>query len=172
MAAGGRERYKGGRTLYLARAPTMSYVTVTKERTVAADPAATFAFLRDYTKRPSIWPPNVSDYKVESGGEGAGTLVSYRLRAGERERAYRMKVEETAPRELRESDEGSTFVTTWSLEPAEGGTKTLVRLHSQWRGAGGVGGIFERIFAPRGLGPIYDDLLARLDAALNAVDAP
>ncbi len=150
----------------------MSYVTVTKERTVAADPAATFAFLRDYNKRPSIFPPNFIDYRVESGGEGAGTVVRYRLRAGERERAYHMKVEETGGRELRESDQGSSFVSTWSLEPAEGGKKTLVRLHSQWKGAGGVGGVFERIFAPRGLGPIYDDLLARLDAALGAAGRP
>jgi uncharacterized protein YndB with AHSA1/START domain len=147
----------------------MRYVTVTKERTVAAPPAKAFAFLRDYRQRPSIMPPNVSEYQVESGGEGSGTVVRYRLRAGKRERAYHLEVEETAPgRELRESDKGSTFVTTWTLEPAEGGQKTLVRLHSQWQGAGGVGGIFERIFAPRGLGRIYDDLLSRLDAALGA----
>lgn len=145
----------------------MRYVTVTKERTVAADPAKVFAFLRDYRKRQNIMPPNVSEYQVESGGEGTGTVVRYRLRAGKRERAYHLAIEETTPgRELRESDQGSTFVTTWTLEPAEGGKKTLVRLHSQWKGAGGVGGIFERIFAPRGLGRIYDDLLTRLEAAL------
>lgn len=150
----------------------MRYVTVTKERIVAAPPAEAFAFLRDYQKRPSIMPPNVSDYRVESGGQGAGTVVHYRLRAGKRERAYRLEVDETAPgRELRERDQGSTFVTTWTLEPAEGGKKTLVRLHSQWKGAGGIGGVFERIFAPRGLGRIYDDLLARLDAALASPGA-
>jgi carbon monoxide dehydrogenase subunit G len=150
----------------------MRYVTVTRERIVDAPPAVAFAFLRDYQKRSRILPPNISGYQVESGGEGSGTVVRYRLRAGRRERAYHLEVEETtAGRELRERDKGSTFVTTWTVEPAEGGKKTSVRLHSQWRGAGGVGGIFERIFAPRGLGRIYDDLLSRLDAALGA-DGP
>ncbi len=31
-------------------------------------------------------------------------------------------------------------------------------------GAGGVGGVFERLFAPRVLHRIYDDELSRLDA--------
>jgi hypothetical protein len=147
----------------------MRYVTVTKERVVLATPAEVFALLRDYRQRPKIWPPNVSDYQVEAGGEGAGTILRYRLRAGRRERAYHIEVEEGSPgRELHERDMSSTFVTTWTLEPVEGGARTLVRLHSQWRGAAGVGGIFERLFAPRGLGRIYDDLLARLDSALRA----
>jgi uncharacterized protein YndB with AHSA1/START domain len=150
----------------------MRTVRVTKERTVDAPPAEAFALLRDYRRRPRILPANVSDYEVESGGEGAGTVVRYRLRAGRRERAYRIEVEEPTPgRELRERDTGSTFVTTWTLEPAGGGRQTLVRLHSEWRGAAGIGGVFERIFAPRGLGRIYDDVLARLAAALGAPGA-
>jgi hypothetical protein len=38
---------------------------------------------------------------------------------------------------------------------------------SQWQGAGGVGGFFERIFAPGGLKRIHDDTLARLARVLE-----
>ena len=35
---------------------------------------------------------------------------------------------------------------------------------TRWNGAGGVGGFFERIFAPRAMRAIYADELERLDA--------
>lgn len=31
-----------------------------------------------------------------------------------------------------------------------------------WNGAGGIGGFFEKTFAPKGLGRIYDALLDKL----------
>jgi hypothetical protein len=34
---------------------------------------------------------------------------------------------------------------------------------TRWQGAGGVGGVFERLFAPRVLRGIYSDELGRLD---------
>ncbi len=37
---------------------------------------------------------------------------------------------------------------------------------SVWNGAGGIGGFFERTFAP-GLARIYDAVLARLDAEVG-----
>ena len=39
-----------------------------------------------------------------------------------------------------------------------------VRISTTWQGAGGVGGFFERLFAPRVLRRIYADELNRLDA--------
>jgi hypothetical protein len=39
-----------------------------------------------------------------------------------------------------------------------------VQISSAWDGAGGIGGLFERIFAPRVLRAIYTDELKRLDA--------
>jgi hypothetical protein len=38
-----------------------------------------------------------------------------------------------------------------------------VRVETRWQGAGGVGGVFERLFAPRVLRGIYVDELERLD---------
>jgi hypothetical protein len=39
-----------------------------------------------------------------------------------------------------------------------------VRISTTWNGAGGIGGLFERMFAPRVLRGIYADELKRLDA--------
>lgn len=53
------------------------------------------------------------------------------------------------------------MVTTWIVTPAgEGKSRAVVT--TVWDGAGGVGGFFERTFAPKGLGRIYDAVLAKL----------
>lgn len=53
------------------------------------------------------------------------------------------------------------MVTTWVVTPAgEGKSKAVVT--TVWDGAGGIGGFFERTFAPKGLGRIYDELLQNL----------
>jgi uncharacterized membrane protein YeaQ/YmgE (transglycosylase-associated protein family) len=147
----------------------MAQVVVQTERLVAANPQRVHAFLADYqNNRPRILSPEYfRDYRVERGGDGAGTVISYRLRAGGRERPYRMRVEE--PNEsglLIERDIDSSLVTTWALTPAEGGERTLVSLMSRWEGAGGIGGFFERTFAPRALRRIYDEVLEKLSATV------
>jgi hypothetical protein len=53
------------------------------------------------------------------------------------------------------------MVTTWRVTPAGEG-KSLVVVTTTWQGAGGIGGFFEKTFAPKGLGRIYDELLAKL----------
>jgi hypothetical protein len=147
----------------------MGQVSVQTEHLIPASPRHVHAFLADYrNNRPRILPPEYfRDYRVEQGGDGAGTVISYRMRAGGRERPYRMRVEEPAEGGmLVESDTHSSLVTTWRFTPAEGGERTLVGLTSSWEGAGGIGGFFERMFAPRALRRIYDEVLERLSATI------
>jgi hypothetical protein len=123
------------------------------------------AFLRDYREsRPRILTSNWTAYRVEQGGRGEGTIYAYHFTAGRRERDYRLHVSERAGR-LEEQDQGSTFVSTWSVEPAPGGSE--VTIESSWQGAGGIGGFFEGTFAPRSLGRIYTQVLASLEAELS-----
>jgi hypothetical protein len=149
----------------------MAQVVAQTERLVSASPQHVRSFLLDYqNNRPRILPPeNFRDYRVEQGGDGAGTVISYRLRAGGRERAYRMRVEE--PTEggplLEERDTGSSLVTTWTLSPVGEGEQTMVSLTSRWEGASGIGGFFERVFAPRALRRLYGEVLERLSAELR-----
>ena len=62
---------------------------------------------------------------------------------------------------LTESDQLSTLVTTWTVTPT--GDTCRVRIETRWRGARGIGGFFERLFAPRVLRKLYADELGRLD---------
>ncbi len=112
---------------------------------------------------PRFLPPAFSDFTVESGGIGAGTVTRFTMTAGGRTREYRMKVAEPEPgRVLTESDMNSTAVTTFTVSPQ--GSTSLVQISTAWDGAGGIGGVFERMFAPRVLRGIYADELSRLDA--------
>ena len=53
-------------------------------------------------------------------------------------------------------------MTTFTVSPRGAGAH--VRIATTWEGAGGVGGFFERLFAPRVLRKIYAEELDRLDA--------
>ena len=144
-------------------------IHVDLERTIPAPPARVHAALADYRGRARILPGNYLDYQVEEGGEGGGTVVSYRLRAGRRERRYRMEVAEPTPGvTLVERDRESSLITTWILSPTASGTATDLRLSTVWEGHGGVGGFFERTFAPRGLRRIHGELLDRLTRRVGA----
>lgn len=148
----------------------MSRIHAEAERIIDARPEEVYTFLANYREsRPRILPPNFQDYTVEQGGRGAGTIISYRLQAGNRERAYRMQVEEpNKGRVLIERDLGSTLVNTWTISPISGG-QTLVAVTTEWESrASGVGSFFERTFAPMGLRRIYVDMLNKLAEALAA----
>lgn len=143
----------------------MSRIHAKAERIVDAEPAEVWAALTDYTgTRPQILPDNYLDYHAEqAAGESSATLT-YRLRAGGRERGYRMRVEEVTPgQELMERDEMSSFTTHWLMERVGPGEHTRVRLSSEWDSrATGVSGIFERRFAPGGVRRIHEETLVRL----------
>ena len=73
-----------------------------------------------------------------------------------------MRVDEPEPgRVLTESDTGSSLVTTTTVSPQDGAS--LVRIATTWDGARGIGGLFERLFAPRVMRAIYTDELERLN---------
>ena len=116
-------------------------IHVDLERTIAAPPARVHAALADYAGRPRILPGSYLDYRVEEGGAGDGTVVSYRLRAARRERRYELEVSEPTPGvTLVERDRNSSLITTWILNPADGGTATNLKLSTIWEGSGGVAG--------------------------------
>jgi hypothetical protein len=145
----------------------MSQVVATAERVVRAPAEQVRAALADYEgTRPRILPEQFTDYRVESGGQGAGTRVHWRFAAtSKRVRDQLLDVSQPSGDTLVESDANSSMVTTWTVHPADAGL-TTVRVRTTWNGAGGVGGFFERTFAPKGLRRVYDQVLERLDAEL------
>ena len=142
----------------------MARIEVSAEGAVGAPAEAVYRYIADMREHhPHFLPPAFSDFQVESGGVGAGTVTRFKLTAGGRTREYRTKVAEPEPgRILTESDTGSSSVTTFTVSPQ--GAASRVRISTTWDGAGGIGGLFERMFAPRVLRGIYEDELKRLDA--------
>jgi hypothetical protein len=145
---------------------SMARVTASARKAVDAPPARVLEFLRDYREsRPRILTENYSAYRVEQGGEGGGTVIAYHFAAGGRERDYRLTVDD-ADGTLRERDEFSSFISTWRVDPDGAGSSVTVE--ASWQGGGGIGGVFERIFAPLGLRRIYGEVLERLAAAVQS----
>ncbi|MFD8975412.1 MULTISPECIES: SRPBCC family protein [Streptomyces] len=141
----------------------MAQVEATTERIIAADAETVFDALADYSgTRAKVLPEHFSEYEVREGGDGEGTLVHWKLQAtSKRVRDCLLEVTEPTDGQLVEKDRNSSMVTTWTVTPAgEGKSRAVVT--SVWNGAGGIGGFFERTFAPKGLARIYDALLDKL----------
>ena len=124
----------------------MPQVIVTAEREVGGSAQQVRAALADYAEtRPKILTAQFSEYRVQAGGQGAGTQVHWRFAAtSKRVRDQLIAVSEPGDGSLVESDQNSTMVTTWD-------------------GAGGIGGFFERTFAPKGLSRVYQEMIGKLD---------
>jgi uncharacterized protein YndB with AHSA1/START domain len=140
----------------------MAKVEASAQRTIDAPADVVYGYLADMSQHPKFLPPAFSDFQVVEGGVGAGTVTTFSATAGGRTRRYRMNVTEPAPgRTLVESDANSSLVTTFNVEPQ--GSKSLVSIHTSWDGAGGIGGFFEKTFAPGAMKKLYLDELDRLN---------
>ena len=137
----------------------MGQVRAVTSRQVDAPAQAVFDALADYAGvRPRILPSQYSGFAVREGGTGAGTVAQWRLQAtSKRARDVVATVSEPAPLTLVETDANSSMVLTWSVA-ARGAAASAVTVEAVWDGAGGVGGIFERTFAPKGLNRIHDEV--------------
>jgi carbon monoxide dehydrogenase subunit G len=143
----------------------MAKVSAQASKEVNAPPDRVLEFLRDYRgARQRILTDNYTAYRVEQGGTGAGTVFAYHFAAGGRERDYRLAVSDDGGA-VTERDQLSSFVSTWTVAPS--GAGSTVTLSGSWDGAGGIGGFFERLFAPMGLRRIYDQVLSKLSAAVS-----
>jgi len=142
----------------------MATIHVSADRIIDAPASTVYGYLADMREHhPRFLPPAFSDFAVESGGVGAGTITRFKLNAGGRTREYRMQVAEPERgRVLTESDTASTLVTTFTVDPE--GDRSRVRISTTWEGAGGIGGFFERTFAPRVMRRLYVEELERLNS--------
>lgn len=146
----------------------MAQVKATAERTVTAAAAEVRKALSDYAQtRPKLLTEHFSEYEVREGGSGAGTIVHWKLAAtSKRVRDCLIAVTESDDQGLVEKDTNSSMVTTWTVRPA-GESQSTVSVETTWNGAGGIGGFFERTFAPLGLRRIYDGMLEKLDGVVR-----
>ncbi|MGW4353724.1 SRPBCC family protein [Nocardia sp. NPDC004582] len=144
----------------------MGQVSASSSIVVAADPKRTLDAIADYeTVRPKILSSHYRDYKVVEGGQGAGTVAEWTLQATEkRSRNVRAAIS-VSDSMVTERDSNSSMVTAWTVTPS--GSGSLVTVRTTWKGAGGIGGIFEGIFAPLGLKKIQAEVLQNLERELR-----
>jgi polyketide cyclase/dehydrase/lipid transport protein len=143
-------------------------IAVEVEETYNAAPEAVFGALADYAGvRESILAPEFADFRVLEGGVGAGTRIGYHLHAT-RKRVRQVDAavsEPVAGQQLLETDHNSTLTVLWDVAPVSAG-QTRVTVRVNWQGASGIGGFFERRFAPAGIRRIYRTELDNLQRAL------
>src|SRR5947209_16020944 len=115
----------------------MGTITVSAEGRVDAPAEVVYGYLADMSAHPRFLPPAFSDFQVEAGGVGSGTITRFKVTAGGRTREYRMEVHEPEPgRVLTESDTNSSLVTSFIVTPDGGASR--VRIETTWLGAGGI----------------------------------
>ena len=92
----------------------MGVISVSAERVVGAPASTVYGYVADMVNHhPRYLPSAFSDFEIESGAVGAGTITKFTVTAGGRTRQYRMRVDEPEPgRVLTESDTQSSLVTT------------------------------------------------------------
>lgn len=141
----------------------MAPIVVSAERAIDAPAATVYGYLADMREHhPRFLPPQFSDFRVESGGVGAGTVIRFKMTAGGRTRDFHSTVAEPEPgRVLTETDANSSAVTTFTVTP--NADASHVKISSTWNGASGIGGFFERLFAPPTMRRILADELNRLN---------
>ncbi|MDL9937601.1 SRPBCC family protein [Gordonia sp. ABSL1-1] len=145
----------------------MGQISASQTVEVAASPDAVIAALADYVEvRPAILPEQYRDYSVVSGGNGDGTVVHWILQATSKRQRDVQATASVTPDTITETDANSTLVTTYQVAAA--GSGATVTTTTTWTSnASGIGGFFEKTFAPKGLNRIQAQLLANLKARVE-----
>ena len=76
----------------------MATIHVCAARRVDASAETVYGYLADMREHhPRFLPPAFSEFEVESGGVGHGTITRFKVTAAGRTREYRMRVAEPEP---------------------------------------------------------------------------
>jgi hypothetical protein len=131
---------------------------------VEASPARVYALLRDYEQgHPRILPPQFSNYQVEQGGQGAGTIIGFTLGSHN----YRGEVEEPEPgRVLVERYRTQKFETRFLVEPTTSLTQSSVTLQTIVPGRRFLAGLYRWVMK-KTLAPLYREELRLLNEVLQ-----
>lgn len=139
----------------------MAKVSASSTLTFHAAPDKVLGALSDYeTVRPRILPEQYRDFAVVEGGQGSGTVASWTLQATKKRSRNVLATVSVSGATITETDTNSSMVTTYAVSPD--GTGSSVTTTTSWTGAGGIGGFFEKTFAPLGLKKIQAQLLQNL----------
>ena len=133
------------------------------EREISAPARRVYHYIADFRQHHHRFlPPAFSDFTVEIGGVGAGTVTRFSANLGGRRRTIRTRVAEPEPgRVLTETEVDTGMTTTFTVTPV--GKTCRVQIETRWQPAPGLGGLLERLLAPGLLRSLYAEELYRLD---------
>jgi hypothetical protein len=129
---------------------------------IDAPPAEVYAVFADYRHaHPQVLPkPYFGDLIVEKGGKGAGTVYRTSVTVMGQTTEYYMEVTEPEPgRRMVETDKKLGVVTSFIIEPLEGGKKSSVTLATDWTPRPGIMGWIEKLSTPGFMKKLYTDEL-------------
>lgn len=131
---------------------------------VEARAEAVYAAIADYHDRHQriIPKPPFESLEVEEGGTGGGTVIRLRMRVLGRVQATKGVVTEPEPGRLLVEAYDSGYVTSFRVEPVEGGRHARVTIATELPRAGIVGAV-ERWLVERMLRPVYVEELKNLE---------
>jgi hypothetical protein len=124
---------------------------------IPAPPAMVYDLIGDYQRaHPEILPPRYfRNLKVEEGGVGAGTRITFEMMSLGTVRRFDMRITEPEPgRVLVETDFASGAATSFRVDPAPDGRGSLVTISTHYRKPG-LAGWVESLMAPRFLQTVF-----------------
>ena len=138
--------------------------------TIDAPPAAVYALFADYRHaHAQVLPrPYFGDLVVEQGGKGAGTIYRTSITVMGRTINYYMEVTEPEPgRVIVETDKKLGVVTSFIIDPLDGGKRSRVTLATDWTPSAGVMGWIEKLSTPGFIRKIYTEELQNVQEYLQ-----
>lgn len=150
----------------------MGYVHVEVSNVVNASPQVVYETLADY-KSPeghrAILPEKYfGKMIVEEGGRGAGTVIQVETKALGVSRTLHMEVSEPEPGHVlvEKTTDGNT-VTSFTVDPLDGGRAARVTIATDFKPASGVAGLVEKWLNPMVMRRIYREELRQLAEYVN-----
>lgn len=142
----------------------MAHIRAAGRSVIDAPPAVVYGIIADYREgHPSILPERYfGPLTVERGGTGDGTEIRFTMRSFGRTTEVRGVVTEPEPgRVLVETYPGTGIVTTFTVDPLDGGSRSDVLITTEWEEKGLKGAILNLI-VPGHLGRVYRAELEKL----------
>lgn len=143
----------------------MKPIHVEVSHVIEARPERVYAILADYrVGHPAILPqPYFTELVVEEGGQGAGTIVRVGMEVMGKAFAYRQTISEPEPgRVLKEADAAAGVITTFTVDPLDGGGRSRVTIATAAATSPGLTGWLARVFNPPLMRRIYRQELQQL----------
>ena len=132
---------------------------------IYAPPEQVYAIIADYHEgHPAILPSRYfTDMVVTAGGQGEGTVITVAMNVFGAKILYEMSVSEPEPgRILVEEDKSAGVVTSFTIDPVNGGDRSRVTIATEAKTAPGFRGFLEEIINPIIIRRIYRQELSQL----------